>query len=387
MPNYSLLQKQFLVNTYVNRGITLTKGEGVYLYDENENEYLDCMSNYGVNILGHSHSAITKGLKSQLETLSVLHSSFANDVRVKAAQQLIKRVGREIASVYFSNSGAEAMEAALKFAAIATGKKHFISCKNSFHGKTLGALSATGEEKYRDPFKPLLWNFTHINYNDVKALEKNITRDTAAFIVEPIQGEGGIYIPRESYLKEVRKMCEEKRILLIIDEIQTGCGRTGHFLASHISDINYDIVCLGKGLAGGIPVGATLVSEKIASKITRGINTSTFGGNPLACAGLLETLKLLDEKMLEHVTEMGNYFLRELKKIKSNLIQDVRGNGLMIGIEVKNKRNDILKALQQKYILAIPAGENVVRLLPPFIIEKRHIDLTVSVFKRIFEAI
>ncbi|OGK25218.1 hypothetical protein A3C28_04575 [Candidatus Roizmanbacteria bacterium RIFCSPHIGHO2_02_FULL_39_9] len=387
MTNYSLLHKQFLVNTYVNRGIALISGKGMYLYDENKNKYLDCMSNYGVNILGHSHTGITKTLKNQLETLSVLHSSFANDIRVRAAQQLVKEVGRGIASVYFSNSGAEAMEAALKFAAVATGKKRFISCKNSFHGKTLGALSATGEEKYRDPFKPLLWNFTHIDYNDVKALEKNITEDTAAFIVEPIQGEGGIYIPHENYFKEVSKICDEKRILLIIDEIQTGCGRTGRFLASQISDVNYDIVCLGKGLAGGIPVGATLVSEKIAAKITRGVNTSTFGGNPLACAGILETLKLLDEEMLAHVIEMGDYFLGQLIKIKSSLIRDVRGKGLMIGIEVKDKRNDILKALQQEYILTIPAGENVVRLLPPLIIEKKHVDEIVDKLNKVLKLV
>src|SRR3990167_1980794 len=313
MPNYSLLQKQFLVDTYINRGITLVSGKGVYLYDENGNRYLDCMTNYGVNILGHSHPTILQALKTQLKKLTVLHSSFANDIRVKAARQLIKRVGRNISRVYFSNSGAEAMEAAIKFSAFITGKKHFIACTNAFHGKTLGALSATGEEKYRNPFKPLLWNFTHIPYNDVFALEKSITLETAAFIVEPIQGEGGIYIPDSTYLQNVSKICDEKKILLIIDEIQTGCGRTGTFLASQISDVNYDIVCLGKGLAGGIPVGATLVSEKIAAKITRGVNTSTFGGNPLACAGILETLKLLDEKILQHVTEMGNYFLGELK--------------------------------------------------------------------------
>ncbi len=382
MLNYSLLQKKFLVDTYINRGITLVSGKGVYLFDEKGNKYLDFMTNYGVNILGHSHPKIIKALKDQIDKFIVLHSSFANDIRIKAAQRLIKRVGGNISRVYFSNSGAEAIEAAIKFAAFVTGKKHFISCKNSFHGKTLGALSATGEEKYRSPFKPLLWDFTHIPYNDTATLEKSITAETAAFIVEPIQGEAGIYIPDSTFLKRVKEICDMNNVLLIIDEIQTGCGRTGIFLASQSASwrtkINYDIVCLGKGIAGGIPVGITLVSENISLLITKGINTSTFGGNPLACAGITATLDLISDDVLKHVNKMGNYFINKLKEINSDLIKDVRGKGLMIGIEVREKRNEILKMLQQEFVLAIPAGENVIRFLPPYIIETAHIDEVVK---------
>ncbi len=387
MKNYLFLQQQFVVNTYVNRGLTLVKGEGVYLYDEKGTKYLDLMSNYGVNIFGHSHPVITKRLSDQLSKLTVLHGSFTGDTRAEAAFQLVKKCGGGLAQVYFSNSGAEAVEAALKFAVLATGKKKFISTNHGYHGKTLGALSATSGDKYKKMFAPLLWNFEFVEHGNIKSLEKAIDPEVAAFIVEPIQGEGGIYTPQPDYLKKVRELCTKHNIVLILDEIQTGCGRTGTFLASQKSEINYDIVCMGKGLAGGLPVGATLVSKEIAAKIPKQIHTSTFGGNPLSCAGIIATLELLNEEMMNHVTETGEYFIRELKKIQSPLITDVRGQGLMIGVEIKDKRNEILKALQQKNILVIPAGEDVVRFLPPFIIQKEHIDEAIKVFESALKAI
>ena len=373
MKNYLFLQQQFVVNTYVNRGLNLVRGEGMYLYDEKENKYLDLMSNYGVNIFGHTNPKITKSLSDQLQKLTVLHGSFTNDMRAESACQLVKRCGGGLSQVYFSNSGAEAVEAALKFAVLATGKKKFIATVHSYHGKTLGALSATYGDKYKKMFAPLLWNFEFVDHGDISQLEKNITQDVAAFIVEPIQGEGGIYTPPADYLQKVREVCDKHNILLILDEIQTGCGRTGTFLASHKSKIDYDIVCLGKGLAGGIPVGATLVSKKIAAKIPKQIHTSTFGGNPLACAGIIAILEFLNEKTLHHVQEIGNYFINKLKTIRSSQIVEVRGEGLMIGLAVKD-RNALLKELQKNYVLAIPAGDDVVRFLPPFIVEKKHVD-------------
>ncbi|MDP4011560.1 MAG: aspartate aminotransferase family protein [Candidatus Roizmanbacteria bacterium] len=385
MKNYNFLQQAFVVNTYVNRGLTLVKGEGVYLYDENGNKYLDLMSNYGVNILGHSHSLITKHLSDQLGKLTVLHGSFASDTRAEAAFQLVKRCGGELLQVYFSNSGAEAVEAALKFAVLATGKKKFISASHGYHGKTLGALSATYGDKYKKMFSPLLWDFEFVEHGNTESLEKAVTPDVAAFIVEPIQGEGGIYTPPSDYLQKVREVCDKHNILLILDEIQTGCGRTGTFLASQKSKIRYDIVCMGKGLAGGLPIGATLVSKEIAVKIPKQIHTSTFGGNPLACAGIIATLELLSEEMMAHVQEMGTYFISQLKTITSPLVSDVRGQGLMIGLEMKDKRNEVLKALQIHTILAIPAGENVVRFLPPFIIQKKHIDEVITVLNTILK--
>ena len=385
MKNYNFLQQKFVVNTYVNRGLTVVRGEGVYLYDEKGSKYLDLMSNYGVNILGHSPSLITKHLSDQLGKLTVLHGSFASDTRAEAAFQLIKKCGGQLSQVYFSNSGAEAVEAALKFAVLATGKKKFISASHGYHGKTLGALSATYGDKYKKMFSPLLWDFEFIEHGNTESLEKAIGPEVAAFIVEPIQGEGGIYTPPADYLQKVREMCDKHNILLILDEIQTGCGRTGTFLASQKSKIHYDIVCMGKGLAGGLPVGATLVSKEIAIKIPKQIHTSTFGGNPLACAGIVATLELLSEVMMVHVQEMGTYFMNQLKTINSTLITEVRGQGLMIGLEMKDKRSEMLKELQINHILTIPAGENVVRFLPPFIIQKKHIDEAITVLNTILK--
>lgn len=383
MKNYQFLQQKYLVNTYVNRGVTFVRGEGVYLVNENGKKYLDMMSNYGVNIFGHVNKEITDQITKQLKTLTTLHGSFNNDKRAEASEVLIKRCGLTYKFVYWSNSGAEANEAALKFAVATTGKKKIIACENGYHGKTLGTLSVTAGEKYRKPFLPLLWNVVFIKHNNIEALEKVIDKNTAAFIVEPIQGEGGIYVPDKNYLTKVREICNKNNVLLIIDEIQTGMGRTGSLLSIQKTGVEADILTLGKGLAGGIPVGATLVNQKIGNAIFKGLHTSTFGGNPLACAGVMATLNKMDDQLLKHVTEMGTYFIKKLKSIKSPTILDVRGQGLMIGVDVKEDRNGLLKKLQGEKILAIPAGETVVRFLPPFIIEKKHIDETVDKLKQI----
>ncbi len=380
------LQQKTIVNTYVNRGLTLVKGEGVFLYDEKGEKYLDLMGNYGVNIFGYNHPVINKKLIEQVQTLTTLHGSFTNDVRAQASEALIKRCGEVYAQVYWSNSGAEAIEAALKFAVLATQKKKFIVCDHGYHGKTLGALSATAGEKYKQPFAPLLWEFVQISFNDVEALEKVASDQVAGFIVEPIQGEGGIYRPDENYLKRVREICDQHGMLLILDEIQTGAGRTGEFLASQASSVSGDIVCLGKGLAGGIPIGATVVSAKVGAAVPKHMHTSTFGGNPLACAGVLATLELLTDDQLAHVRTIGEYFFTQLKTLMSPLVGDVRGQGLMLGLVVKDKRNQLLKLMQDRKILVIPAGEDVIRFLPPFILEKEHVDMTVRALQEALQA-
>ncbi len=385
MKDYQNLAQKYIINTYPNRQLTLVRGIGANLIDQFGQKYLDLMGNYGVNIFGHNNPKINSALISQIKNLTTLHGSFTSDIRSIASEKLIEKCGNNYSSVYWSNSGAEAIEAALKFAVIASGKKRFIVCRNGYHGKTLGALSATSGEKYKKPFEPLLWEFVQIPFNNPKALESAIDKNTAGFIIEPIQGEGGIFVPDPNYLLKVRKICERKGVLLIIDEIQTGCGRIGQFLASQ--EVQADIVCLGKGLAGGIPIGATIVNNKISLTLTKGIHSSTFGGNPLALAGVLAVLDLLDGKRLQHVNMMGEYFLTDLKKIKSDFIIDIRGKGLMIGVEVKDKRNEILKLLQKEKILAIPAGENVVRFLPPFIFGKKEIDFTIERFRKVLNDI
>jgi len=387
MKNDQLLINRYIVNTYPNRQLTINHGKGVYLYDDDGIKYLDMMSNYGVNIFGYNHKDISKSLNSQILTLINLHGSFNNKIRMLASKELIKRCGQSYYKVYWSNSGSEAIEAALKFAVLTTQKKRFIVCSHAYHGKTLGALSATSGEKYRAPFMPLLWEFVRIPYNDASSLEQLIDNNTAGFIVEPIQGEGGILIPHQNYLKKVEHICVRKGILLILDEIQTGTGRTGYFLASQENNIKGDIVCLGKGISGGLPIGITIVNKKIAKRIPKNSHTSTFGGNPLTCTATLETLRLLTESRLKRNLYLGNFFVEQLSCIKSHLIKQVRGRGLMIGIEVTDKRNEILKLFQLNRVLVIPAGENVIRFLPPYIINKKHIMAIIKCTQKIFSNI
>ncbi len=387
MPDFQALQQATVVNTYVNRGLTLVRGEGAYLIDETGKRYLDLMSNYGVNVFGYGHPAITLALTEQLNALTTLHGSFTNDVRAEASDLLVKRCGADYTQVYWSNSGAEAIEAALKFAILATGKKRFIVCDHGYHGKTLGALSATAGEKYKQPFAPLLWEFVQIPFNDPAALEQALDTNTAAFIVEPIQGEGGIYAPTPGYLARAKELCAAKGTLLIIDEIQTGVGRTGTFLASQKEAVAADILCLGKGLAGGIPVGATVVNSRVAATITKHIHTSTFGGNPLACAGVRATLQLLTEVQLTRVQELGLLFKQCLGELRSDLISGVRGEGLMLGLAVKDKRNQLLKLLQDRQVLVIPAGEDVVRLLPSFLVTEEDIATAMKAFQDAFDTL
>ncbi len=381
------IEKNYLVSSYPNRGITFVGGDGAYLINEKGEKYLDLGSNYGVSIFGYSNKYIKSELIKQIYKLINLHGSFNNNIRSKVAELLLKRCGGKLAKVFFSNSGTEAIETAIKFARLKTGKSHFISTKGAYHGKTLGALSATSGDKYRKPFVPLLWNFAQVKFGDLNDLKSHISEKTAAVIIEPVQGEGGINIPPENYLKSVEKICREKNILLIVDEIQTGVGRIGEFLACQKFDIEPDILCLGKGLAGGIPIGATLISESIATAIPLQIHTSTFGGNPLACRGIIAVLAQLNKKRLDYVQEIGKYFLRKLQKIKHSKVIDIRGIGLMIAIEFKDNVTPILKALQRQQIIAIPAGSNIVRFLPPFIISKREVDRAVSVINKVIAEI
>jgi acetylornithine/LysW-gamma-L-lysine aminotransferase len=336
------------------------------------------MSNYGASILGYGHAGLNQALTRQLQTLPSLHCSFSNDVRAVASRRLVQRLSRSPFQVFWSNSGAEAVEAALKLAVLATGKRKFIACRHGYHGKTLGALSATDGEKYRDPFMPLLWQFTHIPFDDLQALEMAIDKETAGIIVEPVQGEGGLYVPRAGYLQAVRRMSSHHQALMILDEIQTGTGRTGTFLASQEENMEADIICLGKGLAGGLPIGATAVAPDIVAGTCRSAHTSTFGGNPLCCAGVNFILDYLDDTTLQRIADLGLYFRQELLRLRDERITAIRGRGLMIGVAAGNLRDDLLKGLQRERVLAIPAGSDIVRFLPPYIIEKPHIDRAVA---------
>lgn len=379
------IAKNYLVASYPNRGISFVEGSGMYLRNKNGEKYLDLGSNYGVSIFGYGRPSITKALTDQLNSLVNLHGSFNNPKRTDAARELVAKCKGKMSRVFFSNSGAEAIEAALKFTRMSTGKQHFIALIDSYHGKTLGALSATSGDKYRHAFEPLVWNFSHLSITDHQLLASSVTENTAALILEPVQGEGGIHVFKEADMQFVQKLCDEKNILLIVDEIQTGAGRTGKFLASEHYGLRPDIICLGKGIAGGIPIGVTLISEEIALKIPMHVHTSTFGGNPLAMAGILAVLsEFEDVSLIKHISAMGDYFLRELKTVKSHKIKEARGIGLMLALELYENATSTLKALQQNHIIAIPAGSNIVRFLPPYLITEKEINLLIKVLKKIF---
>lgn len=381
------LQNRVQAPVFPSRGLALTKGEGANLQDASGRRYLDFTSGYGVAIFGHSHPVLTAALTAQLARLTVLHGSFANDVRAEAQAALLERCGGGLARVHLSSSGTEANEAALKFAVLATGRKRFAACRGGYHGKTLGALAATDGAKYRVPFEPLPWNFDFVPYGDIAALDAVLDGRAAGFIVEPIQGESGVRPAPPGYLNAAAAMCKARGALLIIDEIQTGTGRTGEFMASAAEVSSFDIVTLGKGLAGGIPIGATLVSAPVAAAIGRGSHTSTFSGSPLAAAGIKAVLDLLDEKILARVRKSGEHFRRALESIHSPLIKDVRGRGLMIGVEVDGRRDEILKALQRGGLLAIPAGDDVVRFLPPYVVETAQIDEAAAILQGVLTAL
>ncbi len=380
---FQKLENQYLVQTYIRRGLTMVKGQGVYLYDSQGRKYLDFMSNIGVNIFGHSHPVFNKTLISQSKRLVNLHGSFANDQRAQAAEKLVKITPNNLKRVYFCNSGTEAIEAAIKFSFLATGRKEFIVAKEGYHGKTLGALSLMGNQEYRKNFNVLLsQDIEFIEYNSLQSLKQKIDKNTAALFLEPIQGEAGIIPASKIFLEVARKLCNKNGAVLVFDEIQSGMGRTGKFLACQHFGVSPDILCLAKGLGGGIPLGVTLVSEKIHQKIPRKIHTSTFGGNPLATTTCLSTLNLINQQMLNHVEKMGKYFLKKLKSIKSEKIKQVRGMGLMIGVELNQNMTPVVKKMQSLGVLAIPTKNKIIRFLPPLIVEKKHIEVCVRVLEK-----
>ncbi|MBI3343032.1 aspartate aminotransferase family protein [Candidatus Gottesmanbacteria bacterium] len=379
--------KNYFVPSYPDRGVTFVDGEGPYLIEKNGTKYLDFGSNYGVSIFGYNHPRITRALERQLHRLMSLHGSFGSNIREEAARALVERCGGKTSRVFFSNSGSEAVEAAIKFAKVATGKSRFLAFDRSYHGKTLGALSATSGEKYRQAFEPLLWHFTHIPLGDKTRLKEAVTEETAAIIIEPVQGEGGIRTASTEYLRYVQEFCRANNVLLIADEIQCGTGRTGTFLSSEQHGLAPDIVCLGKGIAGGVPAGVTLVSESIAGRIPLHLHTTTFGGNPLTSAGIVAVLKEFeDDALLAHIRDTGRYFLEQLKTLSHSSIIDVRGSGLMLGMELGENVTQVLKALQEHRIIAIPAGSNIIRFLPPYIITNKEIDTVISVLKKFFNS-
>ncbi|HNV94426.1 MAG: Glutamate-1-semialdehyde 2,1-aminomutase [Candidatus Methanofastidiosum methylothiophilum] len=376
---YKDLEEKYGSGVYYKRDIEIVRGKGVYLYDSQNNEYIDCVGGHGVCLFGHSHPNIIKAIKDQSDKLISCPEIFYNDKRAELLEKLAEITPKGLTKTFLSNSGTEAVEAALKFSRKITGKTDIISFTFGFHGRTMGALSATWKAEYKKPFLPLVPGFCHTAYNNLEKLQEVITDNTAAIIVEPVQGEGGVKAANMDFIKGIREICDQKGILMIVDEVQTGFGRTGELFAINRYNVSPDIMCLGKGIAGGIPMGATVVREDLAN-LEKGEHGSTFGGNPLACSASLAAIKTLkEEKLVEKSKENGEYFLSQLRKnIDESVYKDVRGLGLIIGIEMKQKVGPYLVKLMEKKILALTAGKLVVRYLPPLIIEKEHIDRVVE---------
>lgn len=377
------LDKGKQIPLYAKRDIVLVRGEGVYLYDSEGNRYLDAMSNYGVAVLGHAHPRFTAAVTEQLQTLTTCHQSFGNDARAELLAELDAIAPQGLTRSFLSNSGAEAIEAALKFAQATTGRQRIVAAKRGYHGRTLGALSATAEKKYRAPFEPLPLPAEHVAYNDVDALEAAVNGETAAVILEPVQGEGGIHPADAAFLQRAREIATANGAVLIMDEIQSGF-RTGMPFATTAADVAPDIICTAKALANGLPIGLTMVTEAISEQMPGGAHGSTFGGNPLVARGAVETLRIMREDDLYAQAErVGAYTIRAIEALAHPKIRAVRGCGLMMGVELKQKATPVLRGLQEHGVLALLAGNLVIRFLPPMTWDEAHADELVDTLARV----
>ena len=388
------LADENIMNTYKRFPIVLVKGSGVKVWDVNGKEYLDFVAGIAVCNLGHSHPQVIAVVKEQLENLTHVSNLYYTEPQAQLARLLVENSFAD--KVFFCNSGAEANEAAIKLARkyahenMGPDKFELITMKDSFHGRTMATITATGQEKFQFGFTPLLEGFTYVPFNDLQALEARISNKTCGIMVEPIQGEGGVNIPDDNYLAEVREICDRHGILLIVDEVQTGMGRTGKLFAYEHSGIKPDIMTLAKALGNGFPIGAMLATNKIAKAFVPGNHASTFGGSPLAMAAANATVKtMLQEGILEHCREMGDYFLLQLKNLqqKHKIIKEVRGKGLMLAAQLNIESGDIVNECLQRGLLINSAGSKTLRFVPPLIITTQDIDQAVKVLDEVMEGI
>jgi acetylornithine/LysW-gamma-L-lysine aminotransferase len=378
-----------MASTYWKRPLVITHGIGASLWDSEGKKYLDCTSNYGVAITGHCHPRVVEAIRNQAELLLSCHGTFYNESRSGLLERLSAIAPESLSRAFLSNSGTEAIEFAFKLARRSTGKTGIISMMGAFHGKTMGALSATWNKKYRTPFMPLVPGFKHVPYGRLERVEAAIDDETAAIIAEPIQGESGINVPSDDFLPGLRDICDDKGVLLILDEIQTGFGRTGEMFACQHHGIEPDIMCLAKAVASGLPMGATMATEEVMSKLKMGDHSSTFGGGPVACAAACATIDVLrDERLPEKARENGEYMLSRLKELEERyrIVREARGRGLMLGLELRFDVLNIIMGALERGVLFLDAGRNVVRMLPPLIIDRDEIDRAILVLDKVLEA-
>lgn len=357
---------------YSKRPLTLVRGDGCTVWDDDDNTYLDLASGIGVAVLGHNHPALVQAISEQAATLITAPELAYNDRRADLYELLAEITPFD--RFFLCNSGTEATEGALKVARLITQRDGIVATKRAFHGRTIGALSTTWDVKYRGMFGEWLPEVTHISYNDLDSAEDAITDETAAVLVEAIQGEGGIHPASAEFMAGLRELCDETGTLLIVDEVQAGMGRTGKWFAYQHAGIEPDIVTMGKGIAGGVPMGAVLWNDHLGT-IPIGSHGSTFGGNPLACAAAIATMTTIHEdSLIERAGELGDWFKNALIEMDHPYVREVRGAGLMIGIELRGRVTPVLKGLQDRGVIALSAGKNVLRLLPPLIITHEELE-------------
>lgn len=387
MQNLAQIEEAILGGTVARRGETvISHGEGCWLWDTDGKRYLDMGSAQGVAMLGHCHPSLSAAIAQQAQQLISCPGFLYNDMRARFAAKLVEVLPVHLPNVFLGNSGSEVMDAALKYARLVTGRTGFVAANKGFHGRTVGALSVTWEPTYRKSFLPLL-ETRHISYNNIEKLDVSIDDSIAALVLEVVQGEGGVHPGQVEFLQAAQTLCRERGALLILDEIQTGFGRTGKWFAHQHYDLQPDMMTLAKGIGAGFPMGALAYSQRVRSVLFQGAHGSTFGGNPLACAAGLAAITTYQEaQIIEHAAAMGDYLFGRLREELDgrSVVREIRGLGLMVGIELREKVAPTLKALMIDHgVIALPAGPNVLRLLPPLIIDRDEVDLAVAAIGRV----
>ncbi len=373
--------EKYVFQTYTRQPVAIKKAYGAVVTDINGKEYIDCVAGIAVNNVGHCHPAVVDAIKRQAEQLIHVSNLYYTENQALLAEELSKLTILD--RIFFCNSGAEAVEGALKLARKVSGKKEFVATEHAFHGRTRGALSVTHKEKYRKPFEPLA-PAVFVPYNNAEAIRAAISENTAGVILEPIQGEGGVVVPSSGYLREVRDICDENDTLLILDEVQTGFGRTGKWFAKEHSGIVPDIMTTAKAMGGGFPMGAMLAREDVALNFVRGDHASTFGGNALACAAALANIEVIrKEKLVKRSEELGNYLVKKLEGLNKDYVKEIRGKGLMVGMELSIKCEDVVNKAREQGVLLNCTSESVLRFVPPLTITKEQLDIAVSVLNEI----
>jgi acetylornithine/LysW-gamma-L-lysine aminotransferase len=379
-------EDNYLGNLYQRFPINISKGKGSLVWDVSGKEYIDCMGGYGVALIGHCNDRVVNAIKNQSEKLITCHMSIYNNTRLEFLEKISKISPKKLSKVFFSNSGAESTESALKFSRKFTGKSGVIAMTGGYHGKTFGALSVTHNEKYRKSFQPLLEGVKFVPYGNPSKIEESLDNSIGTVIVEPIQGETGIIVPSDGTLQQIRKICDQNNLVLIFDEIQTGLGRTGRMWAGEHWSTTPDIMCLAKGIAGGLPMGLTLCKPEILDAMKVGEHSSTFAGNPLSCSAGIATIEsIIEENLVENAAKIGNIFKNGLFQLKENhrIVRDVRGLGLMLALELRFDVKDVLFEGIKEGLLMLYSGRNIIRLLPPLVLDEAKVAKTLSIMDKL----